>query len=30
MLGGHRTFIVRDGVKVLLPEVVEHEEVRPS
>ncbi|MEK7252419.1 MAG: ATPase, T2SS/T4P/T4SS family [Actinomycetota bacterium] len=28
VLGGHRTFIVRDGVKVLLPEVVEHEEVR--
>jgi pilus assembly protein CpaF len=28
VLGGHRTFIVRDGVKVLLPEVVDHEEVR--
>ncbi len=28
VLGGHRTFIVRDGVKQLLPEVVEHEAVR--
>ncbi|HEX5630222.1 MAG TPA: ATPase, T2SS/T4P/T4SS family [Acidimicrobiia bacterium] len=28
VLGGHRTFVVRDGVKALLPDVVEHEEVQ--
>ncbi len=28
VLGGHRTFLVRDGVKVLLPEVVDPEAVR--
>ena len=28
VLGGHRTFIVRDGIKVLLPEVVDTEAVR--
>jgi pilus assembly protein CpaF len=28
VLGGHRTFVVRNGVKVLLPDVVEHDEVQ--
>lgn len=28
VLGGHRTFVVREGVKQLLPDVVDHEAVR--
>lgn len=28
VLGGHRTFVVRDGVKHLVPEVVDHDTVR--